>query len=490
MLTLCLYVYYTEKPVIRRYLLVLFCFVLALLSKPMVVTLPVVMILLDYWPLSRLTSRKIAPALTEVESASANKEKKKTKAKKEALENNIPSSNVGKLPETRIAGVMPLWQIWEKAPFFILSAILIIITLYTTDKQETTLQGLPLASRLANAPVAFVTYLEKTFWPRDLAVFYPFSAGLPAWQVLGTILLIIVISIAVIVKARRMPFLFAGWLWYAVTILPVIGIIQISFMAPYSMADRYHYLPSIGIAVILAWGIPYLFERKGMRKEILLPVSLVFIAVLSFLTWRQCGCWKNSTALWNHALQATENNYLAHNNLGNALYEEGKIKDALYYFNEAISINPDFAKLYYSRGNAYYKLGQFQLAIDDYSKAITMNPYYAGAYCNRGIVYDEKGQYRLAMEDYTQTIRLKPDYIEAYVNRGTVYGKNGQYQSAIEDYSEAILLKPDDADFYNSRAIIYFNQGNKELGCLDCQKACELGNCTILESARARGFCR
>ncbi len=226
MLTLCLYVYYTEKPVIKRYLLVLFCFVCALMSKPMVVTLPVIMILLDYWPLKRFESKITGNNLTEV------------------------------LPVK-----VSLWPLWEKIPFLILSAVLIVMTLYSPDKPS--VKVFPLGSRIANMPVSVMTYLEKTLWPRDLAIFYPFSEQLPIWQVLGAAAGILVISAAVIIMMRRLPYLFVGWLWYAITLLPVIGIFQVG---GFSMADRYHYLPSIGIAVMLAWGIPLFLKAKIRAK--------------------------------------------------------------------------------------------------------------------------------------------------------------------------------------------------------------------------------
>ena len=171
MLTLCLYVYYTEKPVIKRYLPVVFSFVLALMSKPMVVTLPVILILLDYWPLNRLESRKIATIPANDMPISINKEEKKTKSQKESLKKNISQVDERKLSETRIAGIIPLWQLWEKIPFFILSAVLVFITLYNPNQQKTSLKAFPLISRLANAPVAFVTYLAKTFWPNDYGYF-------------------------------------------------------------------------------------------------------------------------------------------------------------------------------------------------------------------------------------------------------------------------------------------------------------------------------
>jgi protein O-mannosyl-transferase len=390
MLTLCLYVYYTEKPAVKKYLLVLFSFVLALLSKPMVVTLPFIMILLDYWPLKRFESKK---------------------------------------------NDLVLWQLKEKMPFFVLSVILVIITFYTPDSAPS--KHFPLISRLANAPVSFVTYLEKTFWPHDMAVFYPFPEYIPLWQVLGASLLIIFVSTSVIVMARILPYLFVGWFWYAITILPVIKIVQIGNDA---MADRYTYLPSIGIAVMLAWGIPFLIKNEDTRRKILFPAAIAFLIIMSVLTWKQCGYWKNSITLFNHALRVTKNNYVAHHGLGLALIAEGRTEEAIDHYNKTISIKPEF-------------------------------PY---AYNNRGLVYGGLGQYDLAMEDFDKAIRLKEDYAEAYYNKAVTYANMGQYQLAIENYNKAIILKPDYAYAYTNRGAVYLKQGNNKLGCLDAQKACAL----------------
>jgi hypothetical protein len=416
MLTLCLYVYYTEKPVIIRYLLVLFSFVCALMSKPMVVTLPVIMIILDYWPLERFQSKK---------------------------------------------GKLILWQLKEKIPFFILSAALVIITLHSP--QNTALRTLynifgqpkefPLFSRITNALVSYVTYLEKTFWPHDMAIFYPFPSQIPVWQVIGASLLILIITTAIIVMIKRLPYLFVGWMWYTITIAPIIGIIQIS---AYAMADHYHYLPSVGIAVMLAWGIPSLIKSEEIRKKILCPAGMIFLGIMAFLTWQQCGYWKNSITLFSHALQVTKDNYLAHNNLGLALLAEGKSVEAINHFNKAIRITPDCA----------------------------------GFYSNRGIAYTNLGQYKLAIEDYNKSIRITPDYADAYNNRGIAYFRLGKYQMAIEDYNEAIRMQPNDARAYNNRATVYFLQGNNKLGCPDAQKACELGICNVLEMAKGKGLCR
>jgi tetratricopeptide (TPR) repeat protein len=331
-----------------------------------------------------------------------------------------------------------------------------------------------------------VTYLEKTFWPHDLAVFYPFSDQLPLWQVFGATLLIFVISSAVIVMVRRLPYLFVGWLWYAITIAPVIGIIP---SGAHAMADRYHYLPSIGITIMLAWGIPSLIKSEDIRKKILFPAGIGALAILSVLTWQQCGYWKNSATLFSHALQVTKDNALAHNNLGLSLFNEGKIKESIDHYNQAILIMPDYNIAYNNRGSAYDELGQYQLAIEDCNQAIHLNPDYAEAYNNRGLAYANLGQYKLAIEDYGEAIRLKPDYADAYYNWGLAYYNLGQYQLAIEDYNEAIRLKPDYAKAYNNRGIVYFLQGNKELGCHDAQKVCKLGDCKLLELAKSKGDC-
>ncbi len=451
MLTLSLYVYYTEKPGTVRYVLILLSFACGLMSKPIVVTLPIVMLLLDYWPLGRFQSHKIETSLmTVVMPISTKQGKQKNKSKKGALKKNISPPNDQRSSENKIAGIIPLWQLREKIPFFIFSAVFSIITLYAQYKPS--IKHFSLASRIANAPVSFVTYLEKIFWPHDLAFFYPFSDQIPAWQVLAATLLILVISTAIVIALKRFPYFFVGWLWYTITLLPVIGIVQVG---DFAMADRYTYLPLTGIGIMLAWGIPLLFQRTDISKKILFPAGISVLAILVVLTWQQCGYWKNSIELFNHALQVTKNNDVAHNNLASVLLEEGKINDAIQHYNEAIIIKSDDEYTYYNRGLAYFKIGQQQRAIEDYNEAILLQPNFAEAYNSRGYAYTKLGQYQPAIEDFNKAIKLKPDYTYAYINRG----------------------------------VAYLTQRNKKLGCPDAQKACELGNCRILEIAKVKGDC-
>ncbi len=403
MLTLCLYVYYTEKPIIKRYLFVVFSFVCALMSKSMVVTLPLVMILLDYWPLNRFESKK---------------------------------SN------------LILWQLREKTLFFIFSAIFSIITLYA---QYHLRAEHPLFARLANAPVSFVTNIQKIFWPHDLAFVYPFPNQLHVWQVLGAVLLIVVITTIAVFTVKRLPYLFVGWLWYAITILPVIGIISVGD----PMADRYIYLPAIGIYIATAWGVPSLIKSEKIRKKILFPAGMLLLIALSFLTWQQCNYWKTSIGLFNHTLQVTKDNYLAYNNLGVSLFDKGRIDEAIDNYNKGIRIMP-YNLIFDNRGAAYGKLGQYDLAIKDFNNAISLSPGDPAAHFNRGTVYGKLGQYQLAIEDFNTAIRLNPDYTEAYYNRG----------------------------------VTYILQGNNKNGCLDAQKVCTLGNCRLLEFVKNKELCR
>jgi len=415
MLTLCFYVYYAEKPVLRRYCLVVLCFVCGLMSKSMVVTLPLIMLLLDYWPLNRFRP-------------------------------DGPSIAAGK-----VAGIVPGWQLREKVPLFALSAIFSVITIYA---QEGKTDVYPLASRLANAPVSFMTYLEKTFWPRDMALVYIFPEHLPAWQVLSAVFLIVLISAVVVYLLKRRPYLFTGWLWYVIAVLPVIGLITIGD----PMADRYIYLPSIGISVMVAWGVPLLFPGQKARKFILLPSAVIFLAVLSVIAWKQCTYWKNNAVLADHAFQVTGSDVLLimmHNNLAASLEQEGRLTEAIEHYNEAIRLKPDYAYAYNQRGTLYAKLGQHRQAITDFSEAIRLQPDYALAFNNRGNIYVVTGEYLLAIENYNTAIRLMPDYAYAYGNRG----------------------------------FAYLETGNGEQGCRDVRRACELGSCKGYTAAKSRGLC-
>jgi tetratricopeptide (TPR) repeat protein len=427
-----IYVYscYAESSKLSRYFLCLILFTLSLMSKPMLVTLPFVLLLLDYWPLGRWTKEISAPIKSR-------------------------SHLIGRL-------------LWEKAPFIFLTIVSSLVTLWAQNKGGSFAEYLPFPARIANAIISYTSYLRKIFWPIDLAVFYPYQHSFSLLTVLISFLILIGITIVVIYTLKKLPFLFVGWFWYLGTLIPVIGLVQVGRQA---MADRYTYLPSIGIAIMLVWGIPLLFPREDIRKKILFPAGVAVMVILAVLTWQQCGYWKNNLGLFDHALRVTKDNDLAHNNFGLALFAEGKIEEAVDHYNKAISIRRDYVLSYYNRGNAYVKLGQYKRALEDYNESISLKPDLAEGYYNRGNAYLKLGQYQSAIEDYNKAVVRNPDYIKTYNNRGITYGKLGQYQRAIENFDEIIHLQPDYAYAYYNRGFAYAKLRQYQRAIEDYSKA-------------------
>jgi protein O-mannosyl-transferase len=487
MLTMGAYSYYVENRGFRRYSLVLLFCILGLMAKPMLVTLPFVLLLLDYWPLQRFQEIKLDQKIQPeaLKSTPSDKQKKKSKknqavAAKQTLEVKKPASS-----EYKWSLIYPL--LWEKVPLFAMSIISSIAT-YIAAQSVGFIhsEAIPLGVRIGNAFVSYIAYIEKMIWPSNLAIFYPYSRLL-SWQVLGSVLLFIAITLVVIWRAKRSPYLATGWLWYIGTLAPVIGIVQLGNQA---MADRYTYIPLIGLFIIVAWSVPDLLKKWHYRKEILWTSSALSILCLSIITWTQVGYWQNNITLFNHTLKVTDNNCLVYNGRGAAYYGLGNYRQAIEDYGRAIEINPGYAIAFYNRGLAYNGLGNYRQAIEDYGRAIEINPGYADAYHNRGIAYNSLGNYRQALEDYGRAIEINPGYKEAYYNRGVTYNSLGNYKQAIENYDRAIEINPGFAGAYFNRGCVYLNQGDNISGCHDARKACELGNCKLLEAANTRGLCR
>jgi tetratricopeptide (TPR) repeat protein len=465
MLTLGAYSYYVESPGFRRYCFVFLFFALGLMAKPMLVTLPFVLLLLDYWPLQRF--QEIKPD---------------HKIQKETLETKTPAD-----PEYKWSLIYPL--LWEKVPLFVLAILSSIVT-YIAQQSSGAVQSikvLSLSSRIGNAFVSYIVYIGKMIWPNNLAVFYPYSRLLVPWQVLGTVLLLIAITMAVFWKVKRSPYLATGWLWYSGTLVPVIGIVQVGGQV---MAERYTYIPLIGLFIMVAWGVPDLLKKWKYRKAILLTLSVLSILFLSIITWTQVGYWQNNFTLYDHTLKVTDYNWPIYNFRGFAYSTIGNYRQAIEDYGRAIEIKPDYAEAYINRGVAYSTIGNYRQAIEDYGRAIEIKPDYAEAYINRGNTYNGLGNYRQAIEDLNRAITIKPDFAEAYINRGNTYNGLGNYRQAIEDYGRAIEIKPGYYAEYINRALVYLNQGDNISGCRNAQKACELGNCKLLEAANTRGLCR
>ncbi len=421
MLTMWAYVRYTEVANLKRYAVVVLFFALGLMSKPTLVTLPIVLLLLDYWPLGRWSCAA--------------------------------------------------WRlVREKLPLFALSAASCVITFLAQQRGEAvrTFTETPLASRIGNALTAYVSYIAKMLWPAKLAVFYPYPAGVSAWHVVGAILILACITVLVLRFARSRPYLVMGWLWYLVVLVPMIGLVQVGGQA---MADRYTYMPFIGLFIMLAWGsmgrrtsnielrTPNIepegkmqppmkvrqtsggvgvSDRVGVREygstgaekvqkqskkrkhqgELQSPahaklslhplaaVSLAVVMTLVVCTWRQTGYWSDSVALWTHTLAVTTGNDVAHNNLGMEYGRLGRSAEEVEEYQAAIRINPDFGMAYVNLGASCISLRRYAEAENAFRQAIRINPDYAKAHFGLGLTHIIKGKKALALDEYKILTKL------------------------------------------------------------------------------------
>ena len=432
MLTLWAYVKYVEAAEVRNsksslwYGAALAMFVLGLMSKAaMLVTVPCVLLLLDYWPLERFKSGSA-------------------------------------------------WQlVTEKIPFFALAAVASVVT-FMVQKHGgavAAVENLPLGARSGNALISYCRYLGKLFWPTDLAVFYPHPGYWPLEQVLLAGVLIVGISVLLFVKQRRYPFLLMGWLWFCGTLVPVIGLMQAGEQA---MADRFTYVPSLGVLILAIWGA-YELTRRWRYQVIVLSVAGSAAIVLCIgLTRQQLGHWKDNETLFRHALEVTENNYFAHKALGDALLKKGQTDEAINQYQEAIRLKPDSADAHYNLGNALLKKDQTDEAISQYQEVIRLKPDDADAHNNLGDALLKKGQTDEAINQYQEAIRLKPDSADAHYNLGNALRKKGQIDEAINQYQEVIRLKPDDAEAHNNLGVALAIKGQTDEAIRQFQEAIRL----------------
>ena len=458
MATLYAYAHYVEGPKLSKYFLCLILFVLALMSKPMMITLPCVLLLLDYWPLGRwqkvLTPHSL-PVLID-----------KRAGKKKSNKLKVESSEDKKMAKPVQGGLQLTGNLlWEKVPFFFLALSMGIMVVWQLreDGYLTPLQQIPLSERILNAIVSYVAYLGKTFWPVDLAVFYPYVNSFPIWQVLGASLLLLGISAAVIYLVKKAPFLFAGWFWYLGVLFPVIGLMQNGEQA---IADRYTYFPSIGIAIMLVWGVFYLLPKVKPLKIILLPAAVIILSGLTILTWRQCGYWENGTKLFNHALKSTKNNDITHYHLGVALAAQGKNKEAIVQYRTAIEINPNNDKAQNNLGFALASEGENEEAIAHYLAAIKINPNGVLTHFNLAIAFEKLGKFEEAIARYREVLSINPDYFGAHINLGNILKMQSKNDEAIDHYRQALQSDPNNPG-------IYFNIGAALLNKGEIKKAAE-----------------
>jgi tetratricopeptide (TPR) repeat protein len=464
MLTITAYVSYVKGlPVSRppfsalRYFAVVLFFALGLMSKPMLVTLPFVLIFLDYWPLGRISDtgyQKPDAALMprqsiHVQAKRGKSRKRRTGRGSDSSPVPAPLSSASSAPTT---GFIPL--LWEKTPLFVLAAISCVITLIAQQKGGAikSTDAFPLGLRIANAIVCCVVYIRKAIWPSDLAVFYPHPGSRPAWEVSAAIILLGALTLTAIRTKRRFPYFVVGWLWFTVTLLPVIGIVQVGRQA---MADRYTYIPLIGLFIIIAWLIPELTKKWRYGTQTLFALSALILAVFSVVTWIQAGYWRNGIKLYDRALEVTSSSALIHYNRGTSHFKAGNYRQAISDLDRAIEIDPGYAAAYANRGLAYDAVANHSKAIEDLSRAVDIKPELVWAYLDRGKVYSEVGNYGQAVSDFDTAVRMDPGLTLAYYFRGSVFSKLGEYRQAIEDFGRAIEAAPLRAEAYYKRGVVY-----------------------------------
>ena len=423
---LCMWAYadYTKRPRIGQYFLVAIFLTLGLLAKPMVVTLPFVLLLLDYWPLDRLHLGQL-------------KDK--------------PKSGFNKLSLSRL--------LWEKIPLFVLSVASSILT-FVVQKQGGGVappDQFLVNIRIPNAFVSYVGYIGKMLWPGGLAVFYPYPEIIPLWKSAGAGLLLFSLSILFIRAVRTRPYLIVGWLWYLGTLIPVIGLIQVGNQA---MADRYTYIPLIGLFIIVAWSIPDVLERWRYRQIALWISAGLLLSALTVCTWLQVRHWKNSISLFKHALKVTENNYLAHNNLGTALIDDGRHTEAIQHYSEALRIKPRYPLAQYNLGNTKAEQGRYGEAIEHYTEAIRLAPGYFKAHNNLANMLLYQGRADKAIAHYLKALEIKPDYANAHSNLGIALAQKGNLDKAARHFREALRINPDHVRVRNNLEQILKQKAN------------------------------
>jgi tetratricopeptide (TPR) repeat protein len=462
---------FTRVPAFAWYLLSLGCFALGLMSKPMLVTLPFVLLLLDFWPLHR------------VQRADGGRQSQAS----------LVAHRISRLRrQSSIAnGQSPiLLLVLEKIPFLLLAAASSVVTFVVQRKGGAVSTSLSFGARVANAVVSYMRYIGKMLWPRHLSVLYPHPGHWPAWEVAAAAVLLLAISAAVILLARRRPYLAVGWLWFCGTLVPVIGLVQVGIQ---SMADRYTYLPLIGLFIMLVWGIAELIPERPWRAEVLAAVGVLSLAACALLTERQVQIWRDSVALFGHAVRATRDNYLAYNNLGfyfsglgktaeamenyrmslkiNPAYEDAlnnvgyalagqkKYSEAIPLYEAALRIRPNHAEVHNNLGNALSETGKIDEAIEHYLIALKQNPDHAEAHNNLGIALAMKGKLDEAIVHFQAAIRSKPKYASAHSNLGNAFAAEHKLEEAIRAYREALRLKPDDAQAHNNLGNALAEQG-------------------------------
>jgi protein O-mannosyl-transferase len=415
MLTIGAYVRYARRPWFwGHYGLVLLLFALGLMSKPMLVTLPLVLLLLDYWPLQRVES----------------------------------------------AGSL----VMEKLPLLALSAASCVVTLLAQNRVIIATELVPLPLRFANALVACKVYLDQMIYPAGLAVLYPFPHVLSVRKVALAGMLLAGLSVVAWRERRTRPWLLMGWVWYVVMLLPVVGIIQVGAQ---THADRYTYLPQIGIYVAVTW----LVAEWRVSRVALGGLMAGVLAVLMVCAWQQTAYWQNSETLWTHTLACTTDNYIAHNNFGTALMDKGRIDEASIQFQQALQINPALAEARNNLASALLKKGGVDEAIAHYEEVLKSDPSYADAHFNLANALERKGRTDEAIAQLQQALQIIPGYAEAHNNLGRLLCQKGRVGEGIAHFQQALQINPAFVEAHNNLGNALMEEGRVDEAIVCYQKA-------------------
>ena len=405
LLTTWAYVRYGERPGWGRYALILLFFASGLLCKPALVTLPFVLLLLDYWPLRRFRLSTLNPEPSTTQQP----------------------ATVGRL-------------VLEKTPLLLLATASSLITLLAHQGlgMLDPASGFPMGLRIENAIVSYVRYLGKTVWPFNLAVFYPYPDAWPMSEVVLCSLLLVVVSGMAIRAARSRPYLFVGWFWFLGVLVPFIGLVQVGAQA---MADRFMYVPVLGLLMPCLWGAAELTARWRHRRTVLAIVGTAAVAACGFATHFQVEHWRNGVTLFSHTIAATGNNALAECNLGNALGAQGHAQEAIPHLEEALRISPAYAEAHLNLGVALVTEGKIDEAIEHYRAAIKFTPNYAQAHRFLAAALALKFRNAEAKNEFLEALRLKPDYPEAHARLGNLLVQQGENEEGLRHLFEAVNLR-------------------------------------------------
>lgn len=412
LLGLCAYAWYSRKPDWKRYLTVVASFALALMSKPMAVTFPCVLLLLDYWPLERMRL--------------------------------FSSSDIDISSQGRARSTLSL--ILEKVPLLGLSTASAVITVAAQKAGGAMREQYGLALRVENAIVSYARYVGKTFWPSHLAAMYPFPRnGIPVWETLLATAILFSISGAVLLARPR--YLATGWFWFLGTLVPVIGLLQVGEQA---MADRYAYIPLVGLFIAVVWGIAGWAQAHPRRSVYLGAVAVFTTSLLAIVAHAQMKYWETTTALWSHALQVTGPNFVAEDNLGAELIKQGNIGGARAHFQNAININPEDPFSQLNIGVCDKKLGNLQSAAAHYQAALKLSvepDVQLTAFSNLGSLYRMSHDYQAARTNYDAALRINPESAMPLIGLGLIAQKTGDAAGAVNYYSRGLASEPSDVGY-------------------------------------------